>query len=184
MTRTTTAIWKSFHGRLRDFIHRRIRNEHDADDILQDVFTKIHSGIDRLESPEKLEAWIFQVARRTIIDHYRKPGSKHRPLSDSDGGAGSVSVSTANAEIAACLPAMLESVSERDRDALRRTDLEGGTQEGLAKELGLSLTGVKSRVQRARKRLKEALLACCRIDLDRRGNVVDYVPRRECPSCD
>jgi RNA polymerase sigma-70 factor, ECF subfamily len=74
---------------------------------------------------------------------------------------------------------------EADRKALKMTGLEGLSQKELAARLGLSVTGAKSRVQRARVRLKEAILDCCHVEMDRRGTPIDYARKRgECGPCE
>jgi hypothetical protein len=73
----------------------------------------------------------------------------------------------------------------RYRDALILTEWQGMSQDELAKKVGLSVSGAKSRVQRARSQLKQLLLDCCRFEIDRRGNVIDYTSRAksECRDC-
>jgi RNA polymerase sigma-70 factor (ECF subfamily) len=171
-------LWTSFSDRLRRSISKRVRNEHDRDDILQEVFTKIHAGLDRVESEEKLEAWLFQVTRRAIADHFRKRRISGLPAEPAE----EIPESNVSSEVASWLSPMMESLDEADREALRLTDLEGLPQKELAARLGLSLTGAKSRVQRARKRLKKILLDCCQVETDRRGNALSYTPRN-CSSC-
>ena len=56
-------------------------------------------------------------------------------------------------------------------------DLKGMSQQEAANRLGVSLSGAKSRIQRGRKQIKDMLLACCRVELDRLGGVVDFAPR-------
>jgi DNA-directed RNA polymerase specialized sigma24 family protein len=70
--RSTEEVWTAFGDRLRRFIAARVRNSHDVDDLRQDVFARIHAGLDGVENPEALESWLFQVTRRAIVDHYRK----------------------------------------------------------------------------------------------------------------
>jgi RNA polymerase sigma-70 factor (ECF subfamily) len=82
-----------------------------------------------------------------------------------------------NEEILPCLVSAIDELPEGYRRALTQADLEGRTQKEVAGELGLSLSGAKSRVQRARRKLKAALLSCCHFELDRLGNVLDYLPR-------
>jgi RNA polymerase sigma-70 factor (ECF subfamily) len=181
MSETTSDVWKAFGDRLRRFIRRRVGSEADADDALQDVFARIHSGLGRLRDPAKLEAWLFQVARRAIVDQAR---SRRRP----DGGPrprpAPAAAGDVPAEVASWLRPMMDLLAEEDREALRLADLEGVPQKELAARLGLSPTGARSRVQRARRRLKQAVLDCCRVELDRRGNPVDYTPRRPpCGTC-
>ncbi|HLZ55439.1 MAG TPA: sigma factor-like helix-turn-helix DNA-binding protein, partial [Ktedonosporobacter sp.] len=69
---------------------------------------------------------------------------------------------------------------DQDRQALVLTEYQGLTQKELGERLGLSFSGAKSRVQRAREKLKQELLACCHFELDRRGHILDYQPRCDC----
>jgi RNA polymerase sigma-70 factor, ECF subfamily len=177
---TTDTIWTAFSGRLRGFIAKRVREEVDIDDILQDAFAKIHAGLPKLKEGEKLEAWLFQVARRAVVDHYRKRRSVELP----EDVAEEPPAKDISAEVASWLDPMMSLIPEEDREALRLTNREGLSHKELAGRWGLSLTGAKSRVQRARTRLKEALLDCCHIELDRRGHPIDYTRKRgDCGAC-
>ncbi len=174
---TTDAIWTAFSGRLRGFIAKRVRKDVDIDDILQDVFTKIHAGLGGLKEGEKLEAWLFQVTRRAIVDHFRKRQAVELPEDVAEKDV----PKDISAEVASWLEPMMSLIPEEDREALRLTELEGLPQKDLAARLGLSVTGARSRVQRARAKLKEAVLDCCHIEMDRRGNAIDYT--RKSGSC-
>lgn len=177
----TLDLWKAFGDRLRRFIVKRVRNDHDADDILQDVFAKIQGGLAGLRSQDALEPWLFQVARRAVLDHFRKS----RPVELRFEPAEETPRPDVTRELASCLAPMLDLLQEPDRDVLRLADLDGLGQKDVAERLGLSLTAAKSRVQRARKRLKDELLDCCRIERDRRGNALAYTPRNgACGSCE
>ena len=170
MGEVTAGLWQAYHDRVRRFIRVRVRNDADADDLLQEVFTKVHAGVETVQDPSKREAWVFQIARRVVIDHFRR-----RRLSELAGDvAEEPAEGTAATELASCLPFMMEGLSAEDREALSRVDLEGLSQKELAGRLGLPLPSAKSRVQRARRRLKAALLACCSVETDRRGNPMEY----------
>lgn len=177
------AIWASFAGPLQRFIRRRVENDADADDLIQTVFAKIHSGIGSLADAERLPAWIFQIARRTLIDHFRRRGSAPKFVGLPDELADTVESLAALGELADCVRPMIDRLPEPYRRALTLADLEGRTQRELADAMSLSLSGAKSRVQRGREQLKSLLLACCHLEFDRRGSVVDFEPRRECPGC-
>jgi RNA polymerase sigma-70 factor (ECF subfamily) len=71
----------------------------------------------------------------------------------------------------------MSTLSSGDSEALRLIEFEGLTQVEAARRSGLSLSGMKSRVQRARFRLRSALDDCCRIALDRRGGLLGYEGR-------
>jgi RNA polymerase sigma-70 factor (ECF subfamily) len=177
---STQAIWMQFGDRLRGFIARRVRGDADIEDVLQEAFAKIHAGLGGLKAGEKLEAWLFQVARRAMMDHFRK----RRPLELKADLPGKIEAGDLRAEVASWLDPLMTLIPEEDREALRLTDLEGLSQKDLAARLGLSVTGAKSRVQRARRRLKQALLDCCHVELDRRGNAIDYTKKRgDCGPC-
>jgi RNA polymerase sigma-70 factor (ECF subfamily) len=66
------------------------------------------------------------------------------------------------------------------REAITLIELEGMTQASAAAHVGLSPSGMKSRVQRARAQLRELLVGCCEIELDRRGAIAGYQPRTPC----
>src|SRR5579885_747102 len=78
MLATTEMIWQEFHDPLRRFILKRVPDEYSAEDILQDVFLKVHTRIETLRDEEKLPSWLYQLTRNAIIDHYRisKPTSE------------------------------------------------------------------------------------------------------------
>jgi RNA polymerase sigma-70 factor (ECF subfamily) len=177
------AIWASFADPLRRFIRRRVRDGADADDLLQIVFAKIHAGLGGLADSERLPAWIFQITRRTLIDHFRSRASAPEFVDLPEGLAdGSEPAGPLN-ELAECVGPMIDQLPEPYRQALRLTELEGRTQRELADAASISLSGAKSRVQRGREQLKALLLACCHVDVDRRGGVVDYEPRQGCSGC-
>lgn len=175
------TVYNEFSAGLRQFIRSRIANPDDAEDLLQEVYLRIHRHIGELRADEKLQSWVYQIARNAIIDHYRTqrvtselPGSLPLPEApDPD----------AIQELAASLQSMVDCLPEKDRQALRMVELEGRTQQALAQQLGLSLSGAKSRVQRAREKLKATLLDCCHFEFDRLGRVLSYEPRCESCSC-
>jgi RNA polymerase sigma-70 factor (ECF subfamily) len=180
----TQEVWTQFSGRLRGFIARRVAGEADVEDVLQEVFARIHSGLGGLKESEKLEAWLFQVARRAILDHYRSRTGKRRAAELPEDVAEENTGETITKEVASWLEPMMALIPDGDREVLRLTDLEGLSQKDLAARLGLSVTGAKSRVQRARKRLKDAVLGCCHVEMDRRGNAIDYTRKRsDCGPC-
>ncbi len=176
---STEGIWAEFGDRIRGYIARRVPGPADVDDILQEVFARIHAGLPSLKEGDRLEAWLFQIARRAVLDHFRRTarrrrgGELSRELADAGSPAGIA------AEVASWLEPMMSRLRGEDREALKLTEREGLTQGQLARRLGVSLSGAKSRVQRARRRLKEILLECCHIEWDRRGNAVDYTRRRK-----
>ena len=182
-TMTTERVWEEFHAPLQLFIRRRISDEDAAEDVLQDVFLKIHQHMETLKDVRELEGWIYQITRNAIIDAYRS----RRPTTPLDAEevldlSEELPDDDVVSELLPCVRAMVRSLPELDRQALVLTDYQGLTQRELAERLGLSFSGAKSRVQRAREKLKQQLLKCCHFELDRRNHILDYQPR--CQRCE
>ncbi len=179
MTVTTENVWREFSDRLRGFIAKRVSTDADADDLLSEVFVKVHARIDTLEDDARLAPWLYQITRNTLTDHYRR---RRPPGTDLEGieAAQPEDEYDAAGLIAASMQDLVDRLPVKYRDALALTEFEGLTQAEMAGKLGLSLSGAKSRVQRARAMLRDELLACCHFEFDRRGHVIEYQPRRQC----
>lgn len=163
-----TAVWTSTQNKLINFVFRYTQDRAVAEDIVQDVFLKVHSKIDQVRESDKLVGWIFQVARHTITDYFRQK-SKAVDVNDIDWESGPV---TLNDCVSSCLSDMLTTLPTKYREALEFTELKSRSQLELAKALNISYSGAKSRVQRARQMLKEKMEEAYNIRLDRYGNVI------------
>ncbi len=179
MNATAETIYQDFHSKLRSFTLQHISDPDATDDILQDVYLRIHSHIDDLRDGHRLESWIFQITRNAISDYYRRARSQEE-LPDSLPAPAEEEPDTAS-ELAASIGDMVRCLPRKYRQALELTDMQGLSQAELAVRLGISLSGAKSRVQRAREKLKEALLDCCHFEFDRYGRVIEY--HANCPEC-
>lgn len=183
MEYTTEQIWDEFSKGLRSFIANRVSNPSHVEDIMQDVFIKIHTNIETLNEGSKIKSWVYQIARNTIIDFYRKHKIKHEdieasPFEDEEAARtleGFVDQKPAQ-EILSGLKGMVDGLPEKYAEALSLVEFEGLSQVELAKKLGISISGAKSRVQRGRQLLKDVLLSCCHIEFDRYGTVIDFRP--------
>ncbi len=178
----TETIWHEFAEPLRGFIRKRVANEHDAEDILQQVFVKIQTRLDSLRETEKLQGWLYRIARNAIVDHYRARRPSE-PLPESLADESTIPNRCA-LELISSVTAMIEQLDPKYRDALRLSEYDGLTQAEIAERLGISLSGAKSRVQRGREQLKKLLLACCKFETDRYGNIVDCQDDCACERCD
>lgn len=174
------AATAEFITRLRAFARRRVRSDEDAEDVVQEVLARLVRHGDGVR-PETAEAWLYTVARRVIIDRSRgRPAPEPLtgdPPAPPEGGEDP----SALPELARCLEPMLAALDPEARELLRRVDGGGASQAALAAAAGLSPSGMKSRVQRARARLREVFDRCCAIELDRRGTPVDFVRRPGAP---
>ncbi len=180
---TTENVWDTFNVNLKQFILKRVASEDNAEDILQEVFVKIHTRIHTLRDEEKLPGWIYQIARNAIYDYYRvqRDTLALQALPDApDFSAEEMFGDSAVEELLPCIREMVEHLPAEYRQALILTEYEGLSQKELAERLGISYSGAKSRVQRAREKLKTMLLDCCHFQFDHFGRVIDYQPRLDC----
>jgi len=176
---TVEQAWTTFHTPLLQFVRRRVEDEASAEDILQDVFLKVHTHIDTLSDTSKLQSWLYQLTRNAVIDHYRR---RRVTVAVSDDIAAFVQEdeNDAVARLTPAVKAMVEALPDIYREALRLTEYEGLTQKELAEKLGISVSGAKSRVQRARQMLRQMLLECCHFEFDQRNAIISYQPRCAC----
>lgn len=174
--------WRELEARLRPFVARRVRPE-DVDDVVQDVFVRMQRGLDGLRDEERFGPWVYRIARSAIVDHRRRaarhPSSPEGPPEEADAGQDFEDEGAAERELARYVTAFVAMLPSPYREALTLTELEGLTQKEAAELLGVSLSGMKSRVQRGRRELKKALEGCCHIALDARGRVLACEPRAD-----
>lgn len=181
----TEAVWAELHGRLRAFVARRVPDGVVVDDLAQEILLRLYTHIGRLREQERLDAWAYQIARNVIADYWRARAVHREQLFDQEVSEQLASLpelddddraDRTRSEIASCLAPMVEQLAKPYADAIRLTDLGSLSQVEAAAELGLSVPGMKARVQRARAQLRELLGACCRIELDRRGQITEFEP--------
>lgn len=174
------AVWQEIERHLRPFVARRLSDPNDVGDVLQDIYLRIQAGVGDLRDTERFGAWVYQVARSALADHGRArarhplsaaaPGAADElpaPPSDEEEG-------TAERELAQYLAVFVAALPSPYREAITLTELEGMTQKDAAAMLGISLSGMKSRVQRGRRQIQQMLRVCCDIALDARGRVLSY----------
>jgi len=169
------TAWHQHEAELRGWLRHRMGNSVDAEDLLQDVFLKAVRQGERFCAITNARAWLYEVARNTLADRLRLARDTVE-LPEELSAESEESAVVDN--LAACLPRVLSELSAEDREAITVCDIEGLAQGEYARRKGLSLAGAKSRVQRARKRLREQLTQVCQVRLDAAGQVSDFVPRQ------
>jgi RNA polymerase sigma-70 factor, ECF subfamily len=182
----TTAVvpWTDVAARLRPFVAHRVPSS-EIDDVVQDVLVRMHRGLPELRDDDRLSAWMFQVARNAIADKARKNApavidpvaldeTPAPPTSDDDRDAATA--------LAGCVSLFVAQLPSPYREAITLVELEGKTAKEAAEMAGISVSGMKSRVQRGRAQLRESFERCCEIAVDARGKPTDFTPR-SCKPC-
>ncbi len=175
-------IWEDYHMKLAAFIRSKVA-EDAVDDILQDVFLKTLNNIDSLKDGEKIESWLFQITRNTIIDYYRSrriseelpQWIEHPQLENEE---------IIRKELSLCLAPMINELPDKYHNAIQLSEIENKTQKVVAEHEGISVSGAKSRVQRGRGLLKVMLHDCCQFELNKDNQVVSYEKKKQgCKYC-
>jgi RNA polymerase sigma-70 factor (ECF subfamily) len=174
-------IWRAYHASLRAFIQSKLADDMATDDVLQEVFLKMHRGLPSLKDNSKIRSWLYRIAGNAVMDYFRskKPTvevPEWLPDPETDPGE------KIRQELSDCLQPMIARLPEAYREAVLLSEIQGLTQKEVAEVQGTSLSGAKSRVQRGRAQLKEMLAECCRLEFDHGGRLCNY--ERKGKSCD
>ena len=183
----TEDVWREFGAQLGAFVRRRVTDPDRAEDVLGEIVLRIHRNLGRVDDREHLVRWLYRITRNAIIDEYRRAErdrTRHNALPD-DAPEAVADVPEEDQpgvfrELAACMRPLLDRLPPEQRRALELTDLDGLTQTDAAAREGISVSGMKSRVQRGRRRLAELLGRCCALTLDARGVPMGYTPPAGC----
>lgn len=172
------AEWLSHKDQLRRYIVKQTGDFDLADDILQEVYIKASQNIHQLEGKGKLKNWLYRITHNTIVDFYRTNQS-HEELMDNQAEEQPSDELINLQKMGQCLRPMFDCLPEKYRQVMVLSELDGLPQQVVADQLGLSLSGTKSRIQRGRVKLKELLTDCCNIETGREG-IIDFHPKAEC----
>jgi len=173
-------LWYQFNSGLRSFIMSRVKNDADANDILQNTYLKIHENIHSIKDKSRIKSWIYKITRNLIIDYFRNQKRNQR-INEINQELVYSSFSGKFMDIAISdMIKVMDEMPPEYCEALCLTEIEGMSQKEYAEKAGLSYSGAKSRVQRARLMLKDMLLKCCHYHFDKYGTVFDIQPKCCC----
>jgi RNA polymerase sigma-70 factor (ECF subfamily) len=170
------ALFSDLNERLRGFIRRRIGDSDAAEDVAQEVLLRLHRSLGDLRLEDRLDAFAYRIARNAIIDHYRARATAREIAATPDDLIARIDAernadedldeTQGRQELARCLEPLVRRLPEPYREALTLTDLGTLSQVEAAGLVGLSIPGMKARVQRARAQVHKLLTACCDVALD------------------
>ena len=168
-----TNAWDLHENELRYFLQGRIKDTEIAEDLLQDVFVKALAEGQKFCQLDNTRAWLYRVTRNRLID-YLRTHKIHEEVPDHLPEPVEVTEPVVN--LSRCLPTALKNLNKQDREVIELCDLEGLNQAEYARRKEITVAGAKSRIQRARKRLKDELNTACKIVFDEQGNVCCFDP--------
>lgn len=181
-------IWSQYQQALKAFLHSKVNQPDDVDDLLQEILLKTYQNLDTVQDADSIKAWLFQLANRTIIDFYRK---RARDLRDSNIDAEELWFAELDQntefkqQLAQCIEPFIQALPEKNASLLLAVDIKGQSQKELAQSQNRSYSTIKSQVQKSREELKKLFEECCHLSLDKHGSVIDCdrKPDSSCGSC-
>lgn len=174
------GAWKELERHLRPYLARRVASAADIDDLLQDIFVRMHQSLGSLQDEERFGGWVYRVANSAIVDKARRR-ARSPQIDGDDNIEATVAVDEGTeqleSDLGACVALFVGRLPSPYREAVTLTELEGLSQKDAAEMLGITVSGMKSRVQRGREKIRHMFEECCQISVDCRGRVIECEPR-------
>ncbi|HYZ73033.1 MAG TPA: sigma-70 family RNA polymerase sigma factor [Chthoniobacterales bacterium] len=172
-----------FRREIFGYIQTKVGDRAAAEDLTQETFLKVQNSLSKGTEPEHFRGWIYKIARNAVVDFMNR---RRRFLAfDEAPNAAEIQQSEfadpIDSEFRQGLfsyaSKVIEGMPTEDREALTLTELDGFSREELANHLGISVSAAKSRVVRARAKLRKAIEDCCRLITDPYGKVIGWQRR-------
>jgi RNA polymerase sigma-70 factor (ECF subfamily) len=170
------TAWNENEQAIKNWLLKKTGNSDQAQDLLQDLFIKALQNKERFCTLTDAKSWLFKVAQNSVIDSYRKAkleiGSVCSELDDED-----KNVPVPIVSLQQCLIRVISELDEDDKEVIDQCDMQGVSQADYAQMKGLSLSATKSRIQRARKKLRQQMIISCNVQFDQH-KVCCFIPRK------
>ena len=171
------AIWSAYQNNLKAFLHKNISNPTDVDDLLQEILLKSFQNLTKVKDSKKVKSWLFQIARNTIIDFYRK--AKDSEEFDENSLWQSEQELSIFRELSQCILPFINELPAEEANLLRAIVIDGQSQKGYAKQHKIKYSTLKSRVQKSRQKLYSVFNNCCELSLGEHGNLINYQAKKQ-----
>jgi RNA polymerase sigma-70 factor, ECF subfamily len=170
-------IWEEYKFSLLRYIKKRVTDEDDAKDILQDVLLKSYQYCSKGKTVLYLKSWLYKITQNTIIDYHKK---NNKTISLSLDLVKVEDEKSIIGEASDYIKVLLKLLPNDYAIPLYMSDIDGIDQKVIAESLGLTLPNTKSRIQRARVKLKGKFLECCVVGFGESGEMVSFDIKPEC----
>ncbi|WP_430409528.1 sigma-70 family RNA polymerase sigma factor [Kordia sp.] len=177
---TTTEIWKTYANDVKRLIMSKVKDAQVTDDLVQEVFIKVHTKLETVQDERKVKSWLLSVSRNTVLDYFRK-SSKETPLEQEETIVSEEDYKHSEKD---CLPGIIKNLPKKYRNPLLLSDIKGMKQAEIASQLNLPLATVKSQIQRGRKLIVQGYMDCCDYKLNDKGFLTGEVKdKKQCKVC-
>lgn len=171
------TIWEIYQQQLQAYVRKRVPHTYDADDIVQTVLIKVMNYCEQKNNVKHIKPWLYSITQNTIADYYKRskkihPSDDLTGLSTEEGGY--------DEDIFVWLYKFMDKLPGKYALPLRLSDIKGIPQKEIAEQLGLSLTATKSRIQRARKMLREKFDECGKVEVSEHQLISYHITKSCC----
>lgn len=172
-----SPLWANYKNELLFYILKKIKDKETANDLSHEVLIKIYNSCCSNTEIRNVRSWMYQIAHNTTIDYLKKESKLTDEISET------FEKDENNSYLGAeeLINPLIQLLPEKYAVPLQLSDIEELKQDEVANRINLSLTATKSRIQRARKLLKEKIIECCNVELDDKGNLLSLEIK---PSCE
>ncbi len=178
---TIEEIWIEYGALLKGFLHSKISNQADVDDLLQEILIKSHKNLHGLKSEPSIKSWLFQIANNSIIDFYRARARQNN-LSDESQWQKDIpwiadDIPEIEQQLARCIEPFIQSLPDATANLLTEIEINGQSQKDYAEQQNIPYSTLKSRIQAARSQLRHLYDNCCKFSLDTHGKPADFTKK-------
>jgi RNA polymerase sigma-70 factor (ECF subfamily) len=175
-------IWSEYQSGLKAFLHSKVANADEVDDLLQEILIKTFNNFHTIKSEESIKPWLYQIANNSIVDFYRKQ-AKSRDLTIEQLWYGEDDYDVKQS-LRQCITPFINALPDETAALLTAIDIKEQSQKAYAEATGVSYSTLKSRVQKGRAELRALFEQCCHFSLDKQGNLADFDPKSDtCKNC-
>jgi len=175
MSKKLLETWKKLNKKLLLCIKKRIKNKEDAEDILQDVYVKLHKNINYLNDEKKIISWVDTITQNTINDYYKKTcRRKNINFEEYYKNLTQEEKNYLNDEILISIKKIISELPKNSKEIIELYVFKKLSHKEICKKLEIKENTSKSRLKRAREKLKNKLNKCCIFQTDKFGNILNY----------
>ena len=168
--------WHENEPLIKSWLIKQTGHQDKAEDLLQDLFIKAMQHKDIFCNTDDAKSWLFKVAKNALIDDYRKLKHSVGILFDDIEEKSIEENASPLTDLQHCLLRVMHELDVADKDIIVQCDMQGLHQADYARLNQLSLSATKSRLQRARKKLREQMVTACKVQFEE-NKVCSFTPR-------
>lgn len=176
-----SRVWLDNKSSIYQYILKRTKDVDTAKEINQQVLMKMYRACHKDRDIKNIKSWLFQIAHNATID-YIKQQQKITVKPIIEQGASTSENHSIWEELAEFLDPLISFLAPKYAIPLRMYAIQGMKQADIARELNLSLSATKSRVQRAKVLLKKEIDSCCHLRTGKNGQLTDFDIKESCVS--